>query len=200
MRLNAKQIIAIAVGGSIVAAISTFYVIKTRTSLFVGKPLYCKEFPTKSPLFPKTLEVCILSIPVPFAPDNGDTELELTFKPSPNERLIVDAIVWSSDNIADRDVDYTGEINYSNQRLFENNILVYEKPDKISAWHDPLVPEDVHIPLWKWLTTLTPAFDRPKLSFEDKFRNWMDKFVELGAMSTTIVLTVWKVLRSVEIE
>jgi len=47
---------------------------------------------------------------------------------------------------------------------------------------------------------LTPAFDRPQLSFEDKFRNWMDKFVELGAMSTTIVLTAWKVLRGVEIE
>ena len=200
MRLNRKQIVAIAVGGSIVAAISTFYVIKTRTSLFVGKPLYCQEFPTKSPLFPKTLEVCILSIPVPFAPDNGDTELEITFKPSTNERMIVDAIVWSSGHIADREVDYTGEINYSNQRVFENNILAYEKPDKMSAWLDPLVPEDVHIPMWKWLTNLTPAFHRPKLSFEDKFRNWVDKFIELGAMGTTTVLTAWKVFRSVELE
>jgi hypothetical protein len=54
--------------------------------------------------------------------------------------------------------------------------------------------------MWIWLSNLAAAFDRPRLSFEDKFRNWMDKFVELGAMSTTIVLTAWKVIRSVEVE
>jgi len=200
MRLNRKQIVTVVIGGSIVAAISTFYVIKTRTSLFVGEPLYCKEFKTKEPTFPKILEVCVLSVPVPYSPNNGDTELELTFKPSPNERLIVDAIVWSADNIADKDVDYTGEINFSHKRIFENNILVYENPEKISAWNDPQVPKDVHIPMWIWLSNLSASFDRPRLSFEDKFRKWMDKFVELGAMSTTIVLTAWKVIRSVEVE
>jgi hypothetical protein len=54
------------------------------------------------------------------------------------------------------------------------------------------------MPMWEWIRTLKSAFDRPKLSFEDKFRKWMDQFVELGAMSTTAVITAWKVIKGVE--
>ncbi len=197
MHLNRKQLMALAVGGSILAAVGTFYLVKTKTSFFQGLPLHCKTFDTKDPTFPDKVEICILSVTKPFAPENGDVELELTFKPSPQERVIVDATVWIADDI-EGEGDYKGEINYQNLEIYEHNLLVFHNEKRFSAWYDPIVPKDVRMPMWEWIRTLKSAFDRPKLSFEDKFRKWMDQFVELGAMSTTAVITAWKVIKGVE--
>ena len=196
MRLNRKQLVALAVGGSIMSAVGAFYLIKTKTSWFMGSPLYCKTFPTKDPVFPDgSVKVCVLSVPREYAPLNGDVELELTFQPNPNEVVIADADVWLADTINSLDRDYVGEINYSNLEIYDHGLLTWSKREYFSAWHDPLVPKDVLKPMWYWLKSLIPVFDRPQLTFEDKFRNWMDQFVELGAMSTTGVLTIWKVLK-----
>jgi hypothetical protein len=199
MHLNRKQLIALAVGGSIMAAVGTFYLVKTKTSFLQGLPIHCKTFKTADPTFPGEVQICILSVTKPFAPENGDVELELTFKPSPNERTIVDATVWIADDI-EGEGDYQGEINYNDMEIYEHNLLVFHTDKRFSAWYDPVVPKDVHIPMWEWIKTLKPAFDRPKLSFEDKFRKWMDQFVELGAMSTTVVVTAWKVFKGTTIE
>lgn len=196
MHLNRKQLVALAVGGSIVASIGTFYLVKTKTSFFQGQPLHCKEFKTKDPTFPGAVEVCVLSVTEPFSPENGDAGLEITFKPSPSENVVADVTAWLADDV-EGEGDYVGELNYNQVKIFEHGLLVLDKKERFSAWYDPLVPKDVHKPLWYWLKSLTPAFDRPKLPFEDKFRNWMDQFVELGAMSTTVVITAWKVLREV---
>jgi hypothetical protein len=136
----------------------------------------------------------VVSVTEPFAPQNGDVELQLTYMPSPNERVLADTTAWVADDVEGQG-DYKGEINYSRVRIFEHNLLVLDKKGKFSAWYDPLVPEDVHIPMWKWLQSLTPAFDRPKLSFEDKFRNWMDRFLEVGTMAGTAIATAWKVVK-----
>ena len=199
MRLNRSQVIALVVGGSIIAAIGTFYTVKTQTSWLQGRPLHCKTFTTKDATYPGSVEVCVVSVTEPFAPQNGDVELQLTYMPSPNERVIADTTAWIADDVEGQG-DYKGEINYGRVRMFGHNLLVLDKKEKFSAWYDPLVPADVHIPMWEWLKDLTPAFDRPKLSFEDKFRNWMDHFLEVGTMAGTAIVTAWKVVKGTTID
>ncbi len=194
MRLNRKQVMALAVGGTILASVGTFYLVKTKTSWMQGRPLHCKTFPTKDPTYPDKIEVCVVSVTHSFAPENGDVELQLTYMPSPNERVIVDTIAWLADDV-EGNGDYKGELNYSRVRIFEHNLLVMDEKKKFSAWYDPLVPKDVQLPMWNWLKSLIPAFDRPKLSFEDKFRNWVDSLLEVSAMGATALATIYKVLK-----
>ena len=199
MRLSHSQVIALAVGGAIVAAIGTFYTVKTHTIWLQGRPLYCKSFQTKDSTFPGSVELCVIAVTHPYVHENGDVELQLMFQPSPNEQVIVDTVAWVADDI-DGQGEYEGEINYERTRVYEHGLLVHDEKKKFSGWHDPIVPEDVLMPMWHWLAGLTPAFDRPRLSIEHRLRNWLDGFLEIGAMGTTATLTIWRVVKGTTIE
>jgi hypothetical protein len=196
MKLTRSRIAILAVGGSITVAIGVFYVIKDRTSFWLPKPLYCHVFPTTDKLYSEgEVEVCINAVRVPYEVGNGDVELDITFKKSESERIQAEGVFWVADNIMGRPVDYTGEINWSLIKTYDNGLLANTDSHKMSAWVDPLVPKDVHIPLWKWVKELTPAFDRQKLSLDKKFDDLVNRFIEGLSMIGTGAITLYKFLQ-----
>jgi hypothetical protein len=193
MNLSRAQAVMIAIGGTVTIGIGGFYLLKTHTTLMQGKPLHCKVFPTSSVRFPGEVEVCVTAIIEPYSPDNGDVVLQLTFMDSPRERVILDTIAWIANDLEGQG-EYEGELNYSRKRVYEEGILAYKNERKYSAWVNPEVPKDVHLPMWNWLKDLRPVFDRPRLTFEEKFQRGVNSSVEFIAMATTAIVTAFKVI------
>lgn len=194
--LNRKQVAILAIGGSITLGIGAFYVIKDRTSLLLPKPLICKSFPTKDPRHPGEIEICINGVSSPFVPANGDVELDITFMRSTRERVQADVVVWVADNIFGRQVDYTGEMNFSRVRLYEDNILAAEHNQKFSVWTNPIFPADVHISLWKWIHANRYLYDRTRLPLDEKLHALLKSSINLVSVAVSAGLTVWRVLKA----
>jgi hypothetical protein len=194
--LKKSQIATLAVGGSITVAIGVFYVVKDKTSFWLAKPLHCQVFQTADLRHPGQMEVCINGISHPYSAENGDVELDLTFMAAANERVQADATVWVADAIAGKSVDYTGEINYGRVRTYEHGLLVHEKSEKFSAWVNPVVPKDVHVPMWKWIHDLSSTFDRDKLSFDERFHAVLANFIHFFSVAAGALTTAYKMFRA----
>lgn len=194
--LNKRQLVILAIGGSITFGIGAFYVIKDRTNFWAAKPLACQTFPTTDPRFDKKVEVCINGVSNPYAYMNGDVELDMTFQRGNHEVVQADVTFWVANQIAGKNVDYTGEMNFTRVRVYEDGILATDIRLKFSGWVNPVVPEDVRVPLWKWVNSKAQQFDRTKLPLDEKFHALVGSFIHMASMATTAGLTVWRVLKA----
>jgi len=190
--LKKSQIAVLAVGGSLTLAIGAFYVIKDKTSHWLPKPLHCQEFPTTDKRHPGKVEICINGVHHEYSRDNGDAELHITFMRGPITRVQAEGVFWLADKIGEQSVDYTGEINWHLVKIYDNNVLVSKDETRRSAYIDPVVPKDVHIPMWKWTRSIRDAFDREILGLEDKFDIFAAKFIEILSMLGTAGVTIYK--------
>jgi hypothetical protein len=193
--LNRRQIATLAIGGSITLGIGGFYVIKDKTSLLLPKPLTCQTFPTKDPRFSGgEIKVCINGVSQRFNFLNGDVELDLMFQRGKHETIQMDVSVWVADNINGRPVDYTGEMNFSRVRLYDNYVLAVDIQQKFSTWFNPVVPPDVRVPLWKWIYSQRLMFDRTRLPLDEKFQETLKTTISILSVAVSAGLTAWKVV------
>lgn len=194
--LNRRQIAILAIGGSITFSIGAFYVIKDKTNYWSAKPLTCQTFPTEDPRFDKKVEVCINGVSYPYAYMNGDVELDMTFKRGKHEVVQADVVFWVADQIAGKRVDYTGEMNFTRVRLYEDGILAVDIKQKFSTWVNPVVPEDVRLPLWKWVNSQAEQFDRTRLPLDEKFHALLGSLINMMSVATSAGLTVWRMIKA----
>lgn len=174
----------LAIGIPVTLAIGIPYFVLTRTSWLIPKPLICQVFPTQNRLYPGTLEVCVNGVSHPYRPENGDVELDVTFMKTYYERIQADIDFWVADEIANKQVDYTGEYNTQRIRTYNSRgILVDDRESEVSSWIDPLVPEDMRIPVWKWVYENRDLFHVEKKPLEEKVSGF---FSSLGALVATL--------------
>ena len=172
------------------------YFVMTRTTWLIPKPLTCKEFPTKSSLYPGAIEICINGVTKAYSIHNGDVELDLTFLQAPHQRVQVDAIFWVADQIGDKTVDYKGEYNIERIRIYNNTLLVEDKEEKVSAWLNPVVPVDVQLPLWEYVRSLRNTYTFDRMPLEEKLSNWVKRIGPLLAGLGSIGLTIYRFMRA----
>lgn len=174
----------LAIGIPMTLAIGIPYFVLTRTSWLIPRPLICQEFSTKNKLHPGKLQVCVNGVSHPYRPENGDVELDVTFMKTHYERVQADIDFWVADEIADKQVDYTGEYNTQRIRTYNSRgILVSDRENEVSSWIDPLVPEDMRIPVWKWVYENRDLFHVEKKPLEEKVSGF---FSSLGALVATL--------------
>ena len=190
---NRKQILLI--GASIVSAIVVPYFVITRTTWLMSKPIGCKEFPTKSSLYPGKIEVCLNGVTRAYSLHNGDVELDLTFMRSKTERVQADIVFWIADKIAEKEVDYSGEYNIDRVRIYDRGILVSDKKEKLSGWMHPLVPEDVRMPMWEYVHAMRGRFHRDKPPFEEVLHGLVDRMGAVIAVLGSIGVTAYRFFR-----
>jgi len=190
---NRKQILLI--GTAVVSAIVIPYFVITRTTWLMGKPIGCKEFPTKSSLYPGKIEVCLNGVTRAYSLHNGDVELDITFMRSPTERVQADVVFWIADKIADKEVDYSGEYNIDRVRVYENGILVDDHKEKMSGWMHPLVPADVRMPMWEYVHSMRAQFHRDKPPFEEVLHGFVDKMGAVIAALGSVGITAYRFFR-----
>lgn len=169
----------LAIGIPITFAIGIPYLVLTKTSWLIPKPIICQEFPTKSKLHPDKLQVCVNGVSHPYRAENGDVELDITFMRTHHERVQADVDFWVADEIANKTVDYTGEYNIQRIRTYNSKgILVDDRNTEVSSWIDPLVPEDMRVPVWKWVYENRELFHVERKPLEEKISSF---FSSLGA-------------------
>lgn len=193
--LNKNRIRILVLGGISSIAILVPYLMLTRTSAFLHKPILCNEFKTKSTLYPGSLEVCINGITRSYSRLNGDVELDITFMSNVNERTQADVVFWIADRIADKEVDYSGEYNIDRIRIYENGLLVNDDHTKISGWTKPLVPDDVRMPLWQWVRNQRPRLMRDKMPLDESLEKFTSRLGAIIASIGSVGLTVYRFLR-----
>lgn len=182
--INSHRKRILAIGIPVTLAIGTPYFILTKTSWLIPKPLICQVFVTKNKLHPGTLEVCVNGVSHPYRPENGDVELDITFMRTHWERVQADVDFWVADEIANKQVDYTGEYNIARIRTYnKSGILVGDRESEISSWIDPLVPEDMRIPVWKWIYENRELFHVERKPLEEKVSGF---FSSMGAVFATL--------------
>ena len=191
---NRKQILLI--GASIVSAIVVPYFVITRTTWLMSKPIGCKEFPTKSSLYPGKIEVCLNGVTRAYSLHNGDVELDLTFMRSKTERVQADIVFWIADKIGEKKVDYSGEYNIDRVRIYDRGILVSDKKEKLSGWMHPLVPEDVRMPMWEYVHAMRGRFHRDKPPFEEVLHGLVDRMGAVIAVLGSIGVTAYRFFRA----
>ncbi|MGA1710378.1 MAG: hypothetical protein ACO4CS_03835 [bacterium] len=194
VKSNKKKILLI--GGLAVAAILGPYLVLTRTTLLLQKPIYCKNFTTTSKLYPNEIELCINGVTKAYSKINGDVELDMTFMQSPIERVQADVVFWIADMIEDKEVDYIGEYNIDRIRVYENNILVSDEKTKVSGWSRPIVPVDVRIPMWKWVYSLRPYLNRDRPPLEELVQNVVTESGAAIATIGSIAITIYRFFRA----
>ena len=190
---NRKRILLI--GATITSLIVVPYFVLTRTTLFSPKPIGCKEFPTKSVLYPSKIEVCLNGVTKAYSVENGDVELDLTFMRSPIERVQADVVFWIANKLGEKVVEYDGEYNIDRVRIYENGFLVSDDREKKSGWIYPLVPEDVRMPMWKYIHSLRPRFIRDRPPLEEKLSKTVDNLGALVATLGSIGITAFRFFR-----
>jgi dUTPase len=174
----------LAIGIPITLSIGIPYFLLTKTSWLLPKSLLCQVFPTINKQYSGTIEVCVNGVSHPYRPENGDVELDITFVKNNNERIQSDVTFWVADEIADKRVDYSGEYNIDRIRTYNSNgILVDDRENQISSWIQPLVPEDVRMPMWRWIYDNRDRFYVERKPLEEKVTNF---FNSLGALFATI--------------
>jgi hypothetical protein len=123
--INGHRRRILAWGIPITLSIGIPYFALTKTSWLIPKPIICQEFPTKNKLHPGKLQICVNGVSHPYRPENGDVELDITFMKTHYERVQADIDFWVADEIADKQVDYTGEYNITRIRTYnKTGILV----------------------------------------------------------------------------
>lgn len=133
-------------------AITAPYFIITRTHWLRSHPIACKEFLTKDPTFPGSIEVCINGVTRPYTPLNGDMELDLSYMKFPDLHQQVDVTFWLADQLGNKKVDYSGEYNIQRVRTYNKiGLLISDDAESMSSWERPLVPSDVQLQLWGWV-------------------------------------------------
>jgi len=193
--LNKNRIRILVFGAISSLAILLPYLTLTRTTGFLHKPIMCSDFSTRSPLYPGTVEVCINGITRSYSRLNGDVELDLTFMSSDNERVQADVVFWIADRIAAKEVDYSGEYNIDRVRIYEKGLLVSDDHTKISGWTKPLVPDDVRMPLWKWVHSQRPRLMRDKMPLDESLEKLTGKLGAVIASVGSVGLTIYRFLR-----
>lgn len=184
-------------GIPVTLAIGIPYFVLTKTSWFISKPIICQTFPTKNKLHPNSLQICVNGISHPYRAENGDVELDITFMRTHYERVQADIDFWVADKIANKSVDYTGEYNIQRVRTYNSKgILVDDRTNEISSWIDPLVPQDMRIPVWKWIYENRELFHIERKPLEETVSRF---FSSLGALFATIGsagITVYRFIKA----
>lgn len=191
---NKKQILLI--GAAVVSAIVVPYFVITRTTWLMSKPIGCKEFSTTSSLYPGKIEVCLNGVTRAYSLHNGDVELDLTFLRSPTERVQADVIFWVADKIGDKEVDYSGEYNIDRVRIYDKGILVDDHREKLSGWMHPLVPDDVRMPMWEYVHSMSNRFTRDRPPFEEVLHDLVDRMGAVIAALGSVGVTVYRFFRA----
>lgn len=194
IRRNKNKILI--VGALVTTLIFGPYFVLTRTTWLMAKPLTCKEFPTKSSLYPGAIQICINGVTKPYSIHNGDVELDMTFLQAPRQRVQVDVTFWVADQIGDKEVDYTGEYNIQRIRIYNDTFLVEDKEEKVSAWLNPVVPPDVQLPLWEYVRSLKNTYTFDRLPLEEKLNNYVKRIGPLLAGFGSIALTIYRFVRA----
>ena len=100
------------------------------------------------------------------------------------ERIQADIDFWVADEIANKQVDYTGEYNITRIRTYNSRgIIVGDRESEVSSWIDPLVPEDMRIPMWKWIYENRDRFHVERKPLDETVQNF---FNSLGALIATV--------------
>jgi len=184
-------------GIPVTLSIAIPYLVLTKTSWVMPKPLTCKEFPTKNKLHPGKLQVCVNGVSHPYRPENGDVELDITFMRTHWERVQADVDFWVTDEIAEKKVDYTGEYNIQRVRTYNRNgILVDDRNNEVSSWIDPLVPEDMRIPMWKWIYDNTELFHVERKPLEEKASSFFNSLGALFATLGSAGITIYRFIKA----
>lgn len=184
------------VGALLTSLIFIPYFVLTRTTWLMPRPITCREFPTKSNLYPGSIQICINGVTKAYSVQNGDVELDLTFLQAPRQRVQMDAVFWIADRLGDKTVDYKGEYNVERIRIYHNTLLVEDKEEKVSAWLNPIVPVDVQLPLWYYVRSLRNTYNFDRMPVEEKLTNHLKRVGPLLAGVGSIALTVYRFIRA----
>lgn len=194
--INKNKTKILSVGILLTSLIFVPYLVLTRTTWFMPRPITCKEFPTKSPHYPGSIQICVNGVTKAYSVQNGDVELDLTFLQAPHQRVQMDAIFWIADRLGDKIVDYKGEYNIERIRIYNNTLLVEDKEEKISAWINPVVPFDVQLPLWYYIRSLKSTYNFDRMPPEEKITNYVRRVGPLLAGIGSIALTIYRFIRA----
>jgi len=184
------------VGIALTSLILIPYFVLTRTTWLMPRPITCKEFPTKSIMYPGRIQICINGVTKAYSVQNGDVELDLTFLQAPHQRVQLDAIFWIADQLGDKNVDYKGEYNIERVRIYHKSFLVEDKEEKVSAWLNPIVPADVQLPLWDYIRSLKNTYNFDRMPVEEKLSNYIKRVGPLLAGVGSIALTIYRFVRA----
>lgn len=187
------------VGFSIAFVISIPYLILSRTSWLSPGALYCSTFRTTDKLYENNeVRACVNGISHEYNPQNGDVELDLFFTRSNGDRVQVDATFWIADELGGKALDYTGEYNINRVRHYSPmGFLISDDKKEISSWEQPLVPEDVREPLWKFVKAREPLLTSKREPVEETVANFFNNgFATLVATVGTIGATLYKFVRA----
>ena len=178
-------------------AITIPYFVIARTHWLKGTPLACKSFPTKSPHFPGEVEVCINGVTRPYTPRNGDMELDITLMKSHSLCQQIDVTFWVADQLGGRPVDYEGEYNIQRIRTYNHmGLLVKDHIAEISSWEEPLVPEDVRLPLWRWVHDQKSQLFVAQPPLGEAISNWAAGFWPMLASLGSIAVTAYRFFKA----
>lgn len=190
---NKRRILSI--GAAVTFGILGPYLLLTRTTAFLQKPLFCKEFKTNSYLYPGSIEVCVNGVTRSYSSLNGDAELDLTYMQSETERVQADVTFWVADYIAEKKVDYSGEYNIDRVRVFENGLLVSDDDTKISGWTKPLVPDDVRMEFWMWIYHCKHRLTRDRPPLEERVENFTRQLAPIIGAIGSAGITIYRFFR-----
>lgn len=175
----------------------TPYFLLTKTSWLLQRPIICKEFITKHKLHPGKLEVCINGVTHPYRPANGDVELDVTFMRTPFERVQADVTFWIADQIAHKQVDYSGEYNIQRIRTYNSRgILIDDRENEISSWIQPLVPPDMRMSMWKWVYDNRDLFLVERKPLEEKVQEFFSSLGALIATAGSAGITIYRFVKA----
>ena len=191
---NKRKILAL--GACSLLAIGVPYIALTRTSFLHNHPIICKTFPTVEPGYGGEIEVCVNGVSEPYAPDNGDVELDIVFQ-QPNGRMVqADIYFWTAHELGGQEVDYEGEYNIDHVRIYHNGWKVLEDGTKVSGWIEPLVPADVRIPMWQWVKDHTYLWSFEQVHLVEKIEKGFESLGAIGAAMGSIGVTAFKFWRA----
>jgi len=167
------------------------YLVVTRTSWIHGAPIICSPFRTKAPGFSNgIIDICVNGVSAPYAPDNGDLELNISFLDADRSSVHADVVFWTADVLGGREVDYVGEYNVEKVRVYRGNWLVTTIDSKFSAWVDPLVPADVREPLWSWIKENQRLFRFHNPPISETIHDILETFLGATTVTVSVVLSV----------
>ena len=199
MRINKRQRVILAIGGSVLAALWGFTYILRSTTWLDRPPITCRTFLTKDLAHPSgKVKICITEVLMPFNPLSEDGDYQISFW-NPTLKRRVDLTMRVSIPETPRMLTILWRV-HKVQLYNPKGLQTKETNDRYTSSHLRYLPADVKTPLWLWLVQMARLHVEPQLDLETSIDGAIEKATRVGATIATAGLTAWKFFRAASVE
>ena len=195
IKINQKQKVILALGGSFLALLWGLSFIVKQTSWLDRPAIICNTFPTTNKAYKKEIKICLTEIVTPFNRLAEDADYQISFyNPTINRRI--DLTMRVSIPSKFRQLTILWRVQHV-QLYNPNGIMVKNSTDRYTNNHSIYLPKDVILPLWFWLVVeISQTYTEPHLDIESQIDGTVERFSRIAATVTATGLTAWRFLQA----